>query len=514
MKLGREFEIKLEVAPARVSDLEKLPLVRTLKAEPRQTTQVSVYFDTAKHKLHRHGVTLRVRRIGDRYFQTIAAADGAGLLDRNEWEVEIAGEEPDLDLAVGTALEPLLTRKLRRRLEPLFETRVRRKVYPLANGAHAIELAVDRGKINTGNRSAPLCEIELELERGDEAGLFDAAREITQALSAELALKSESERGYELIDGEQGAPEKAAPVHLADGANACEAFKAISRACLKQIVDNKPALIRRDPEGVHLMRVGVRRLRAAMSLFAGLLRDPQTAAIKAELKWLAGELTPAREFEVLVQRVVAPAKRRDARRDGVRALTHELEGRHEAALTRASAAIKSERFRSLTLETAAWLETGRWAKPQDDLLRDRGDMPVELFAAEQLARRWRKIRKKGKRFAQLDAGKRHKLRIQVKKVRYAAEFFAGLFPGKRPAKRRKKFLTALERLQDGLGDLNDIAVDKDLVTAMGIRRRRPSATRAFAAGLLTGREDASIDAIMAAASEAYAELLKVKPFWR
>jgi CHAD domain-containing protein len=141
-------------------------------------------------------------------------------------------------------------------------------------------------------------------------------------------------------------------------------------------------------------------------------------------------------------------------------------------------------------------------------------MPIELFAAEQLKRRWRKIRKKARTFADLDARKRHKLRIQVKKVRYATEFFAALFSGKRRAKRRKKLLAVLECVQDGLGDLNDITVDRDLVTAIGVRRPRPSAKRAFAAGVLTGREDARVDGVMATAASACAELVKVKPFWR
>ncbi len=513
MKPGREFEIKLEVAPARLSGLEKLPLVRALEAPPKRSTQVSVYFDTAKHKLHKHGVVLRVRRIGDRYFQTIKAIGNAGPFARGEWEAEIAGQEPDLHLAGGTPLEPLVTRKLRRQLKPLFETRVRRVLYPLADGAQGMALTVDRGKIDTGSRSAPLCEIELELERGGEAELFDAAREIAQALSAELALKSKSERGYALIDGQQDGPVKAAPIALTAGTSSREAFKAIGHACLKQIVDNKPALIKRDAEGVHQMRVGVRRLRAAMSLFGGLLHDRQAAAIKSELKWLVGELAPARELEVLVQRVVTPVQKRHRRWGGLRPLAQELVERHEAALTRACDAVGSQRFRLLMLDVAAWLGTGDWTKPQDDLVRDRGDTPIELFAAEQLTRRWRKVRKKGKDFARLDARKRHKLRIQVKKLRYAAEFFAALFPGKRSARRCRKFLPALERLQDGLGDLNDIAVDENLVAAMGLRRRRPSTSRAFAAGLLTGREDARLDAAMAATTSAYAELMKVKPFW-
>jgi triphosphatase len=134
------------------------------------------------------------------------------------------------------------------------------------NGAQAIGLTVDRGKIDTGERSAPLCEIELELERGDEASLFKVARELTQALPAKLALKSKSERGYELIDDALGAPVKTALVALVPGMSTREGFKAIGRACLKQILGNEPALLDGDPDGVHQLRVGVPADRCDLAL--------------------------------------------------------------------------------------------------------------------------------------------------------------------------------------------------------------------------------------------------------
>ncbi|MDP2619659.1 MAG: CHAD domain-containing protein [Hyphomicrobiales bacterium] len=505
-----EVEIKLELAPASLPRLKKIPLIQPIKKTPRRTTEVSTYFDTRNRELHKKGVMLRVRRIGDRFVQTIKSGK-PGLFERGEWETEIASDKPDLDLAAGTALEPLVSKKLRRRLKPLFETRVRRTVYPLSNEARSIALTLDRGTIDSEGRSAPLCEIELELERGNLAELFAVARELGQALPVRLAFKSKSDRGYQLMDGEEGLPVKAAPVDLAAGTTKRDAFKIIGRACLKQIVGNEAALLRGDAEGVHQMRVGLRRLRAAMSLISDLLRDAQTAAIKAELKWLAGELTDARELEVLMKSVVAPAKKQHANRDGLPSLSRELAERHAAALAQAQSAVSSRRFRALTLETAAWIEIGNWSMPQED---SPGEEPIEISAAEQLERRWRKVRKKGRIFAELDAPSRHRLRIQVKKLRYAAEFFAKLFEGRRAAKRRERFLPALGRLQDGLGDLNDIAVHENLLNSMGVRRKRSSLRRAYAAGLLTGHEDVRRDAAMAAAAKAHAELAGIKPFWR
>ncbi len=507
----KEIELKLELAAANLPDLKKIPFLRAIKPAAKSAKQVSIYFDTNKQKLRKRGVMLRVRR-EDRHFTQTIKATGNGF-ERDEWEAEIAGNEPDFDQANGTALEALLTRKLRRRLKPVFQTRVRRTVYPLVNNGHAIELTVDRGTIETGKRSSPLCEIELELKRGNPSELFDIAHELTQALPARLAVKSKSERGYEILDDERESPVKAATVRLHSGMCAREAFKTIGLACLHQVINNAPPLLKGDAEGVHQMRVGLRRLRAAMSLFSVLLRDPQTEAIKAELKWLTGELGPARELEVLVNRVVAPAKR-GRRWRGRPSLSHEFAERRDAALSRAQAAVQSARFRALTLDVAMWLEAGLWTNPKDDLVRDCGDQAIETFAFEQLARRWRKLRKKGKALAKLDARGRHKLRIQTKKLRYAAEFFAALFTTKRAHKRRQKFMPALERLQDELGDLNDIVVHEKRISEIGVHRRRSNPNRVFAAGLLTGREDARMEAAMTGATVAYANLAKVKPFWR
>jgi triphosphatase len=513
MSTPKEIEIKLELSPATLPRLKKIPLMRTPKGATRRSAEVSVYFDTDKHKLRKKGLMLRVRRIGNRYIQTIKATGKSGLFERDEWESRIASAQPDLDLARGTALEALAGRKLRHRLKPMFETRVARTVHPLSRSTGEIEFTVDRGTIAAGDRSAPLCEIELELKRGSQAELFNVARELMQAVPARLEFRSKSQRGYELLDGKGDVPVRAEQIDLAIGISTRDGCKAIAGACLRQIVGNGPALLKGDPEGVHQMRVGLRRLRAALSLFADLLPDPQTAAIKSGLQWLQGELGPAREFEVLMKRVVAPVKKRRARWDGVPSLSHELAEKREAALSRAQDAVKSARFHALTLDIAAWLETGEWTSPHDDRIRDAGQVPIEVSAARQLDRRWKKIRSKGKAIVRLDARRRHKLRIQTKKVRYAVEFFGCLFPGKRTSKRRKRFQPALEALQDALGDLNDIAVHEELIGAAGMRRRRVSRKRAFATGVLMGHEDARLDAALAAAIDAYAELAKVKRFW-
>ena len=170
------------------------------------------------------------------------------------------------------------------------------------------------------------------------------------------------------------------------------AFQAIARACLHQLVANRPATQNGDPEGLHQMRVALRRMRAAISLFSDMLADPQTNAMKAELKWIAGELGPARELDVFVTRVVKPTA--DGKpRPGIAVLAKELRKSARDAFARAQAAIESARFRALVFATAEWIESGDWTRNPDDLARALRERPIAAAAAEELRRRRKKILK-------------------------------------------------------------------------------------------------------------------------
>jgi CHAD domain-containing protein len=247
-----------------------------------------------------------------------------------------------------------------------------------------------------------------------------------------------------------------------------------------------------------------------------MLTDPQTEALKSELKWITGELGPAREFEVLLKHVARPVA--DCERDGsgTAVVSRELRRKREDALARARTTVESLRFRDLALDTAAWIETGDWTRNPNDaagMLRQR---PFAAVAAEQLRRQWKKILKSGKHLDRLDPQHRHKLRIQAKKLRYAAEFFGPAFPRKRAIRRRKDFVASLQQLQDALGELNDIAVNEKLLEQLGedagAKRHGGRIRKAFV-GRLSGREEARIAPVLKEAERAYAAFAKATPFW-
>jgi hypothetical protein len=145
--------------------------------ELRASRIASTYYDTPKYALRERGITLRVRRVGAAHLQTIKArvAGGALPIERDEWEEEIVGDEPELKLAAGTPLDGISRKKLRRQLQPCFEVQVDRSAFPIQSANSAIEIAIDRASI-VGPTPASFCEIELELKRGASSELARIAR--------------------------------------------------------------------------------------------------------------------------------------------------------------------------------------------------------------------------------------------------------------------------------------------------------------------------------------------------
>ena len=118
-----------------------------------------------------------------------------------------------------------------------------------------------------------------------------------------------------------------------------------------------------------------------------------------------------------------------------------------------------------------------------------------------------------------DAQARHKIRINAKKLRYASEFFASIFPGKKAAKRRRVFSKSLKQLQSSLGDLNDFAVHDKLADRLVLSKRKKiwagrGRRRAFAAGVIAGKERARSGPLLKAAKHALRDVAAANQYWK
>ena len=370
----------------------------------------SVYFDSDDRVLRDHGLTLRVRHIGDKRVQTIKTANqGSDWFERSEWEQAIEGDQPDLTRVMDTALGPILTDDVRNTLKPVFETRIERTAYHLNGDENDIVMAVDEGQIVAPNSSCPVSEIELELKHGNPTELFKIARAISEIVPAQLDVKSKSERGYDLIEKTPIGAEKACNPELSAGMTTGRAFTLIGRTCLRQLVANEPAVKGRDAEAVHQMRVALRRLRAAISLFSDVVSDDRINTIKTELRWLAQELGPARDLDTLIIEVLKPLRKQYANEPGFVSISKMFARQRLKSYRRAQEAVQSARFRTLILDTAEWVEAGPWSISEDPLMRARREMPINIRAAEQLSQRRKKIRRRGAKIGDLSPEQLHRL---------------------------------------------------------------------------------------------------------
>jgi triphosphatase len=501
-----ERELKFRVARDKLERLTEARIAGARLGQGADQHLVSTYFDTPKQKLHRCGFTLRVREAGDQYTQTVKTSR-AGSFARDEWEANIPHGEPDFRQLGSTPLRHLATRKLRRKIEPIFRTSVHRVTRPIHLNASEIELAVDRGNLVAAGSPLPIAEVELELKSGRSADLFRVARALEREIAAELDLRSKAEQGYRLVNGDARGAVRADDIHLRRKTTASEAFDVVALSALHHFSANADSIRNGDLEAVHQMRVGLRRLRAAISIFGPVLAGSRVKKIKAELKWLTGELAPAREIDVFINDRIKPiANEVDPKRGG-RAIEQQFLTQREQAFERARQAVESPRYRNLLIDLVEWVGSRR------AMGNHAGQARIGAFADEVLNRRIRKASKQGRRLEGMSARGRHKLRIKIKKTRYAVDFFQSRYPEK--AQDALKRLSArLKKIQNALGDLNDFIAHKDMAMRAALQApARDRRARSFVAGVLVGQEQEAAKALMKVACDEIRRLrpLKVSP---
>lgn len=516
--MAREFEVKLEIPASTVSKVMRLPwLWQLASGELRASRIASTYYDTPRDTLRERGITLRVRRVGANYLQTIkAAVNGAALpIERDEWEEQIVGDEPELKLAAGTPLAGISRKKLRRRLQPCFEVQVDRSAFPIQSANSAIEVAIDRANI-VGPAATSFCEIELELKRGASSELARIARRIATEVPAALVLTTKADRGFALRKGEPPTPCCAEPISLTRSVRVGDALQAIGWSCLRHFALNKDAVEQGDARGVHQMRVGIRRLRAAIAVFKHLLDGPETDAVNAELMWLADELRPARDLDVLLEKTLAPMQASHMDPAALAELCEDTASRRSAALDRAKTAVTSDRHRQLVLRTALWLIASEWSD-KTELAYEQPSRRIGAFADRWISEQSSYLIGELRRFRRLFAGDIAKLREPLKDLRYATEFFEGaLLQNER---QRQEFLATLRTLLRHLGRLNDFAVHERLHhefmaswTGEGAANTH-TAPKAFAMGFAMGRLQQEKERRIAAVEKAIRRLSALSVSW-
>jgi len=551
-----EQELKLHVPPTAGAAVQQ-------ELRKRAATRVrlhALYFDTPERELARARIALRLRREGRDWVQTLKMP-GADAITRLELNHPRPGPVLDLSVYAGTEVEAALA-GVRGQLGLRYETDVQRLLCKARGRYGTVELAYDTGTLRAGALELPISELEFELMSGRPAAIFALARTWQQRHGLVLDTRSKSERGDALAtlahrlaaaDGGDGgklvaqfwAPRGASSVRLREDMDAPRAMGAIAAECLEQIARNAAVLAEVDTAGVypaggsehvHQLRVGMRRLRSAWRLFDGWIAPPPDALLEGARAHFAA-FGANRDQDVL-EETVAPMLQR--------AGMPIVPGEARAPEQNAHAIAGGPAFQGWLLALLEWsldvqpalapaidagAPTGTPALARHDgagaadaASADEADgpagpivptiiplrqpapadapPPLHKLLAGRLHRWHKKVAEQGKRFTELELEARHDLRKRAKRLRYGLSFAESLLP----AARLQSYRKLLSRVQDLLGEINDLAVARDHYQArLG---EHPQAW--FALGWIGAR----LDALSEQAQRAFDELAAAKPFWK
>jgi len=470
-----EIETKYDVDEStHLPALHELPGVASV-AQPVELDLEAVYYDTEALNLAANKVTLRRRTGGedDGWHVKFPKSSGARLevrypLGRSTQKVPVA-----------------IVRSVRvhvrdRELIPVVTLRTHRVVHRLldADGAVLAELADDHVTATTTDGEPDRWrEWEVELVGGDRE-LLEAAEAVLRAAGAEPAA-GPSKLARALGDRVPAADGWELPAKP----RTADVFRAYVTEQVQAIRQRDPEVRRDAPEGIHKFRVATRRLRSALATFRPVVDREAGDAIRAELKWLAGELGVARDAEVQRAHFAAEVAKQPVElvmgRVAGRIDDH-LRGVYKEGRTGALAALESERYFRL-------LDTLDRLIVDPPLTGDNRKAAKQL--PELLGHDKKRMRKAVRRALSAETAEEqdhqlHEVRKSAKRLRYAGEAVVPVLgaEGTELAKRA-------EEVQEILGGFQDSVVSRDLLRELAVQAQLDGGN-AFTFGRLHALEEA------------------------
>lgn len=461
-----EIELKLLVDGDRMAHFNAAPVIAA-NARNKGTRKhlKSVYYDTPERLLRRNGLSLRVRQSGARFVQTVKTDAVDDPLRRGEWEASVPSLAPDLALAMPFIPEKLRSRLAVQPLEAVFTADIHRHARVIDLPSGSVEIAFDQGQLTAGDRAMPVSEIELELKSGSAGAIYEVALRLAEQGAVKPSIRTKSARGFDLAADEPPAARRPRKLRLDASVTLDEAFSTILRSCFLHLLQSLPAAEDgRNPEGVHQLRVSLRRLRSALDLMRSVGALSNLDALRSEAKWLAQDLSAARDWDVFQLETLPTIAKACPSIAGFDALGRAAGERQSDAYRKAHDALDDRRCAVFLLGLGNWIETRGWRN--DVAAEDLGQLadPAVNFAQRILSEQYAKVLKRGRRFKSLPAEQLHRVRLATKRLRYLSEFLLPLFEDRKSA---RKFSRRLAGLQEELGAFNDMAVTASLLDGLG-----------------------------------------------
>ncbi|EDN67294.1 Adenylate cyclase [Beggiatoa sp. PS] len=425
--MATETELKLYIAPEDAEKFMQHPLLQQANSRQAPLKLYNTYFDTPEHTLLQHGVGLRVRQIGKKRIQTLKTADEGlgGLHQRQEWENEISGDKPNYNQFPKKALPKWCAdKKNLQKIKPLFTTDFSRTIWDLIlDDGTQIEVALDKGEIKTETHSCPLSEVELELKSGSPDKLYQVALTLQNDLPLIIENKSKAARGYALHQFNPPEFHKAGTVKLTANMTTEQAFFHIVWHCLGHLQANEDVVLYGENiEGVHQMRVALRRLRSCLTLYQSLIPKETTKQFRQEVKWITDVLGVARDWDVFAL-TLQDIQSQDNYSQLID-LQAQVADFQKNAYVEVRNALRSPRYSRLLLLLGRWLTQRRWRKKLNAVALKKLEIPIKNFANQVLDSHYQSVKTQGENFVSLNPEQLHQLRISIKKLGYGVRFLS------------------------------------------------------------------------------------------
>jgi CHAD domain-containing protein len=490
----REREAKL-LAPAGfvMPDLAAAVVEGVTTQEPAQRLLDAVYYDTPDLRLSRWGASLR-HRSGEGTGWTVKLpgdADSSALVRR---ELTIEGDRDSIP-AEAANLVQAYTRQAA--LQPIAHLRTRRVVVELRDvqGRRVAEVADDDVSVLEGEHMVTqFREVEVEVSPAAPKSLLD--RIVGRLRQAGAGPHEPTPKVVRALGPRALEPPELVVEKPPEDASVADVVRAALTASVIRVLCYDPGVrLGDDPEDVHQVRVGTRRLRSDLRTFRPFLDRDWVNGLREELRWLAAELGTVRDADVLLDRLRDQGvKLPDDDAPGVAGVVSLLAGEREVCRARLLEAMCGTRYVDLLDRLVDGARTPR--------LQDAAKQRARPLLPSLVARPWSRLKRAVAAVDDASSESLHRVRIQAKRCRYAAEAVAPIV-----GKPARTFARAVAEVQTVLGDHQDAVVAEAWLRQRSVQL--PSA-QAMVAGQLVAAQRAEAAACRAAWPRAWKQASKKK----
>jgi triphosphatase len=482
----------------------KRPVIRRLR---------QVFWDTPGLTIGRQGIGFAIETLGRRRQQLLRPIAAAPTGGRILAPVTAALEGDRLDPARLAFLPGVdvgqVAHLLPGDLVPVFALELHRTVWQIQWGDTRLGLTLERAEVEAVAGHLAPCQLELALQAGPAAGLYEFATKLHRALPFRLATHDAVQQAYRLVAGEdwwQVQPGQGATLDADMSVE--QGVLAISRAAVADLRAEIAGLdITMTADQIHRVRVALRRLRSVLSVFGKTLPEQPRRALSRDLSALANALGQAREWDVFQSGTLAPLQAALGEDRGLKGMGFTAAVLRERAAAEAHAAFGASDFMGLSLRLASWFDAGLWPVPPSAEAAELLAEPLGRYATVLLKKSHKRFLATGNHLAGADAGALHGLRIDAKRLRYVTEFCRPLFPGKAT----RRYVAALRDIQDILGTFNDAVVARGLAAKLSAQDAKNGPRTA---GLVAGWSAAETEAARRRFADVWRRFTKAPRFWK